>query len=170
MTNGFRLAKTTNYSTPLTPYTPSMHIRIHRTRAQRRPKMLNLPDTFTQFTELGEVDISTLHGDHVTVVVIYIKDSRLLRDDWAPAVQIIQDQWYGKRQQQQRRHSQPHRKPLGGILSTRDSCCLYTEPPARDGPPQHLEYQGRSEFARLGHRLTGKGFDGMISHSHGHST
>ncbi|PYI31479.1 hypothetical protein BP00DRAFT_415521 [Aspergillus indologenus CBS 114.80] len=114
--------------------------------------MLNIPDTFTQFTELGEVDIGTLHGDHVTVVVIHIKDPRLLKDDWAPATQILEDQWQGKRQRQQQRqqqYPQPHGKPLGGILSTRDSCRFYTESPARDGPPQRLEYKDRSEFAPL---------------------
>ncbi|OJJ96986.1 hypothetical protein ASPACDRAFT_46510 [Aspergillus aculeatus ATCC 16872] len=108
--------------------------------------MLSLPDTFTQFTELGEADIGTLHGDHVSVVVIHIKNARFLMDDWAPAVQILQDQWHGKRQQQQQRYPQPDGKPLGGVLSTRDSCRFYTEPTAGDGPPQRLEYQGRSEF------------------------
>ncbi|RAH41275.1 uncharacterized protein BO95DRAFT_468019 [Aspergillus brunneoviolaceus CBS 621.78] len=108
--------------------------------------MLSLPETFTQFTELGEADIGTLHGDHVSVVVIHIKNARLLRDDWAPAVQILQDQWHSKRRQQQR-HPQPDGKPLCGVLSTRDSCRFYTEPTAGDGPPQRLQYQGRSEFA-----------------------
>ncbi|RAH69300.1 uncharacterized protein BO66DRAFT_439370 [Aspergillus aculeatinus CBS 121060] len=97
--------------------------------------MLSLPETFTQFTELGEADIGTLHGDHVSVVVIHIRNARLLRNDWAPAVQILQDQWHADG------------KPLGGVLSTRDSCRFYTEPTAGDGPPQRLEHQGRSEFA-----------------------
>ncbi|PYH43512.1 uncharacterized protein BP01DRAFT_384445 [Aspergillus saccharolyticus JOP 1030-1] len=108
-------------------------------------RLKNIHRSTPQAPAARKAEISTLCGAQVNVVVLYLTDARMLAEDWAPAIQMLQEQWQTHRQAQ----SEFAGKPLGGILLTAKGLRLYAPASADDGQPQGFEHEGRSEFPPL---------------------
>ncbi|OJK02216.1 hypothetical protein ASPACDRAFT_114927 [Aspergillus aculeatus ATCC 16872] len=107
--------------------------------------MTRVEPTITQTTPHGEVEIQTMSGDHLNLVVLRTQDPRFEADDWAPALQLLQEQWKSKRQDE---HLECRDQPIGGMICAGSHFRLYIESLTADGngPARRFVYQGRNEF------------------------
>ncbi|RAH81756.1 hypothetical protein BO86DRAFT_399592 [Aspergillus japonicus CBS 114.51] len=74
-------------------------------------------DCSKQLTQFGEVEFAAAYTDMRCGVFIELKDPRPLTQDWATAVQILQDQWQSFCKRPEYRD-----QLLFGVLGTEDIC------------------------------------------------
>ncbi|RAK82260.1 uncharacterized protein BO72DRAFT_443703 [Aspergillus fijiensis CBS 313.89] len=121
--------------------------------------MTRVEPTTTQTTPQGVIEIQIMTGGHLNLVVLRTQDPRFEVDDWAPALQLLQEQWRRKRQDE---HLECRDQPIGGMICVGPYIRLYIEPLTADGgngPARRFEFQGRNEFDDFGPHV--QPFEGM---------
>ncbi|RAH71106.1 uncharacterized protein BO66DRAFT_58290 [Aspergillus aculeatinus CBS 121060] len=111
--------------------------------------MTRVGPTTTQTTPHGVIEIQIMSGGPLNLVVLRTQDPRFEVDDWAPALQLLHEQWRRRRQDE---HLECRDQPIGGMICVGRYIRLYIEPLTADGhgPARRFEFQGRNEFDDFG--------------------